>query len=202
MQSINNKRDELRLRSAEHSLGYCALALTETWLDQNIPDAAIQLAGRPVTRVDSKSKGSGLCIFTSDLLCTNVVVRDAHCSPDIEYLLLQRRPFYLPREFTSVGIIAVYVPPHANTKLAMEKLHLAISRYLSTQPDSVVIAAGNFNNANLKSVLPKLCKLPNKEKKMLDQVYCNISHAFKASPLPHLGFSDQKGLSVQSNQIN
>lgn len=48
--SINNKMDELRLWSAAHSLDYCALVLTETWLDQNIPDAATQLAGRCVTR--------------------------------------------------------------------------------------------------------------------------------------------------------
>lgn len=64
VRSVNIKMDALRLRSAVHSLDYCALMLTETWLDQNIPDAAIQLAVCTVTRVDSKSKGGGLCIFT------------------------------------------------------------------------------------------------------------------------------------------
>lgn len=70
VRSVNNKMDELRLQSAAHSRDYCALVLTETWLDQNIPDAAIQLAGRTVTRADNKSKAGGLCIFTSDLWCS------------------------------------------------------------------------------------------------------------------------------------
>lgn len=84
-----------------------------------------------------------------------------HCSPDLEYLMLLCRPFCLPREFTSVVITAVYVPLHANTKLAKEKLHHSISQHLSAQPDSVVIVAREYNHTNLKSVLLKFYESEN-----------------------------------------
>ncbi len=42
--SLNNKMNELRLRITPHSLNHCALIIMETWLDQNSPDAAIELA--------------------------------------------------------------------------------------------------------------------------------------------------------------
>ncbi len=37
------------------------------------------------------------------------------CSPDLEYLTLLCRPFWLQREFTAVTITAVYIPPQADT---------------------------------------------------------------------------------------
>lgn len=94
--------------------------------------------------------------------------------------MLQRRPYYLPRELTSVFITAVYVPPHS------------ISQQLVAQPDSIGIAAGDFNHGNLKSVLPRFHRYVNfqtREKNTLDQVY-------KASTLPHMGLSDHLSLSL------
>ena len=189
--SLNNNMDELRLQSAAHSLNHCVLVITETWLDQNIPDAAIDLVGRTVFRADrtshsGKSKGGGLCIYTNKLWCANATVKDSHCSPDIEYLMLQCRPFYLPREFTSVVITAVYVPPQANARLAMEKLQNAISQHLSLQPDSIVIAAGDFNHANCPAQMSQVCKLPNKRKQHIGPKYTAISHKHTKPALCHI----------------
>lgn len=50
-----------------------------------------------------------------------------HCSPDLEYLVVKYRPFYIPREFSAVLIIAVYIPPQANAKLALERLYDTIN---------------------------------------------------------------------------
>ncbi|KAK7944410.1 hypothetical protein WMY93_000138 [Mugilogobius chulae] len=202
--SLHNKMDELRLRSIAHNLDYCIIIITETWLNQNIPDAVVELAHRTLFRADrtldsGKSRGGGLCIYTHNSWCTNAVVRDCHCSPDLEYIMIQCRPFRLPREFTSVTIVAVYVPPQANVKLAMEKLHHSINQQLSRQPDSFVVIAGDFNQANLKSVLPKLHTYVNfstRGSNTLDQVYCNIPNAYKARALPHVGFSDHLSLAL------
>lgn len=54
-----------RLRSYPDS---CASFFTETWLNHNIPDAAIELVGRTVFRADrtadsGKGKGGGVCIY-------------------------------------------------------------------------------------------------------------------------------------------
>ncbi|XP_055495637.1 uncharacterized protein LOC129699672 [Leucoraja erinacea] len=130
-----SKIDELRLRITTHRrIADCnAMVFTEPWLNDNIPDNAIELEGRTVFRADrtaedsSKTKGSGLCIYVNNTWCTDVVRIGSHCSADLEYLMIKCRPFYLPREFTSTVITAVYVPPDANARLAMEELQAAIT---------------------------------------------------------------------------
>lgn len=55
------------------------------------------------------------------------------------------------------------------------------------------INAGDFNHAELKTVLPKLhqhVKCPTRGDKTLDKVYSNIKHGYRAIQLPHLGQSD------------
>lgn len=59
--------------------------------------------------------------------CADTIVAESHCSADLEYLLIKCRPFYLPQKYTSIVITAVYVPPDANTKLAMQVLHAAVA---------------------------------------------------------------------------
>lgn len=46
-----------------------------------------------------------------------------HCPQDLEYLVVNGRPFYIPREFSVVLIKAVYLPLHANAKISLEELH-------------------------------------------------------------------------------
>lgn len=52
--------------------------------------------------------------------------------------------------------------------------------------------AGHFNHVNLKVVLPnfkRFIHFPTRDNNILDQVYCNISGAYKAAAAPHLGSS-------------
>ncbi len=81
--------------------------------------------------------------------------------------------FYLPREFTAVYIWAVYIPLDTNAKLALAQLHDSINNCLGAHPDSVFIAAGDFNHADLKTVLHKFhrnVKCATRVDKTLDQV--------------------------------
>lgn len=55
-----------------------------------------------------------------------------------------------------VIIIAVYIPPDANIAVALYKLSKVIGKYQHGYPDAVLVVAGDFNQANLKSVLPGL----------------------------------------------
>lgn len=52
--SLNNKMDELRLRTASRCLDYCAMITAETWLDSFTPDTAIELAGPTTFRPDRR----------------------------------------------------------------------------------------------------------------------------------------------------
>ena len=94
-------------------------------------------------------------------------------------------------------ITAVYIPPVANVGIALSLLLKAINTQQRAHPDGVHIIAGDFNQANLKSVLPKFyqhVKCPTRGKNTLDHVYTNIKHAYRAIPLPHLGQSDHLSL--------
>ncbi|KAM7373781.1 hypothetical protein PAMA_022061 [Pampus argenteus] len=196
--------DELRLQIAanKHVKDSCILLFTETWLHQGIPDSAIELAGRTVQRHDrtadsGKRKGGGLCMYVNISWCTNTVITDRHCSPDIEYLTIKCRPIYLPREFTVVTITAVYIPPDANANSAIALLHANVSNQQSRYPGAVHIIAGDFNHADLRTALPKLhqhVKCATRGDNTLDKVYSNIKGGYRASPLPHLGQSDHISL--------
>lgn len=61
---------------------------------------------------------------------------------------------YLPREFTVILLIAVYIPPDANASAATGHLY-DVNSQQSTYPEAVNIIAGDFNHADLKAVLPK-----------------------------------------------
>ncbi len=116
-----------------------------------------------------------------------------HCSPLVEFMFVKCRPFYLPREFTAIVIVAVYIPPCANAKDALCELYSAISEQQTNNPDGFFIIAGDFNHANLKTVLPKFYQHVNfatRGNNTLDFVYTTEKNAYKAVPHPHFGYSD------------
>ena len=99
---------------------------------------------------------------------------DTYCSPDVEYLTVRCRPFYLPREFTVIIITAVYIPPDANTKTTLGCLLSAISKQQRGHPDGVYVIAGDFNKTNLKTVLTEFHQhihCPTRGRNTLDHVY-------------------------------
>ncbi|KAI5085844.1 hypothetical protein C0J45_23589, partial [Silurus meridionalis] len=205
VQSLANKMDELLLRTSSHKrIKKCnVMIFTETWLNNNIPSSAIELGGRSVFQADrtaedsGKCRGGGLCIYVNNSWCTDSAVTESHCSVHLEYLMIRCRPFYLPREFSAIVVTAVYIPPDANAKLAMEELHAASSKQQSAHPEGAIVVAGDFTHSNLKSVLPKFHRnvsCSTRGDKTLDQVYTNIPGAYTAIPLPYLGQSDHLSL--------
>ncbi len=93
--------------------------------------------------------------------------------------MIKCRPFYLPPEFTSTIITAAYIPPNANAKLAMNKLHAAISKQQTAHLEAAFIVVGEFIHSNLKTVLPKFhqhVSCHTREDKTLDHVYTNIAY--------------------------
>ena len=116
VQSTENKIDKLRLRiSYQQDIKNCnILCFTESWLNYNIIN--IQLAGFRLNRqartaASGKSRGGRLCIFVNNSLCTISKEVSRFCSPEVEYLMISCRSHYLPREFTSIFFVAVYISP-------------------------------------------------------------------------------------------
>ncbi len=73
-----------------------------------------------------KTKGGGVCCFMiNKKWCDprNISNLSHSCSPRLEHLSIIFRPFYLPSEFSSIIVSAVYIPPQSDTGLALSKLH-------------------------------------------------------------------------------
>ncbi len=201
VRSLENKLELIQLsRSTQHETrDCCVFVFTETWLNDNIPDSAIQLHGLSCCRADRDSSLSGktrrgsLCVYINKEWCNNAAVLSKHCSSLVEFMVVKCRPFYLPWEFTAIVIVAVYIPPCANAKDALRELYSAISKQQTNNPNGFFIIAGDFNHANLKTVLPKFYQHVNfatRGNNTLDCVYTTVKNAYKAEPRPHLGYSD------------
>ncbi len=171
VRSLENKLDLIQLsRSTQHEArDCCVFVFTETWLNDNIPDSAIQLHGLNCYRVDrdsslsGKTRGGGLCVYINKEWCNNAAVVSKHCSSLVEFMVVKCQPFHLPQEFTAIVIVAVYIPPCANAKDALRELYSTISEQQTNNPDRLFIIAGDFNHANLKTVLPKFYQHVNQQ---------------------------------------
>ena len=124
----------------------------------------IQLAGYTLYRQDrtaasGKTRGGGLCIFVNNSWCTISKEVSRFCSPEVENCMISCRPHYLPREFSSIFFIAVYLPPWREAKVS-----------LLPKSGKAVFTGFNSRPINLLSALSKLL-----DKIVFDQIQCYFS---------------------------
>ena len=78
--SIVNKREELELITEDE--GYEIIGIVETWLNDSIDNAEIELAGYKIFRKDrisqNKTRGCGILLYIKEDI--NVVQRDDICN--------------------------------------------------------------------------------------------------------------------------
>ncbi|KAK3518406.1 hypothetical protein QTP86_003494, partial [Hemibagrus guttatus] len=125
--------------------------------------------------------------------CNDVKVLSQLCSPGLEAFIINCKPFYSPREFSSFILVGVYIPPQGNVREAQRALADEIQSVERTNPDALVIVLGDFNKGNLSHELPKykqFIKCPTREGNVLDHCYTTISGAYRAVPRAALGQSD------------
>ncbi|XP_055367950.1 uncharacterized protein LOC129604646 [Betta splendens] len=202
VRSLANKIDELAAltRYQREYRTSSVLLFTETWLTSLISDSTVALDKFHLLRADrtensGKRKGGGLAVFVNIRWCMprHCTVKMKLCNRDIELLAVGMRPFYLPREFTHVIIIAVYVPPSANADTASETLLSVTSRLQTQHPQALFLISGDFNHAPPSAALPTYTQYvtcPTRDNKTLDLFYANTKEAYAASSLPPLGRAD------------
>ncbi|TWW73162.1 hypothetical protein D4764_15G0005560 [Takifugu flavidus] len=139
--------------------------------------------------------GGGVCFSISSDWCTDVTVISQHCSPAVEHLFINCRPFYSPREFASFVLASVYIAPDADVREAQRTLADCIQQVERTHPDALVIVLGDFNQSNLRYELPRykqFIKCPTRAENTLDHCYTtqNSDDEYRAVPRAALGLSD------------
>ena len=124
--------------------------------------------------------------------CKDVTIEESFCNDDIEYLVIACRPFYLPREFSNVLIINVYIHPESNYAEATRLLENCVTKFETEYPNSVRIILGDFNKCNFHRSIPTYGQsvgFNTTDRGNPDKLYCNIKHAYKAKKMPKLGES-------------
>ncbi|XP_042070768.1 voltage-dependent N-type calcium channel subunit alpha-1B [Haplochromis burtoni] len=203
VRSLAIKIDELSaLVRSQREYRECSLmCFTESWLHQDIPDENASVEGFHTVRADrdsiasGKRKGGGLAVLVNNRWCNpaNITIKERICCPDTELCAVGLRPYYLPREFSHVILVAVYVPPSANPTAACDTIHSAIARLQTQHPSAFIVISGDFNHVSLDNTLPtfkQYVDCPTRGEKTLDLLYANVKDAYSSSSLPPLGRSD------------
>ncbi len=118
----------------------------------------IELMGFSVHRSDrtkeltGKSRGGGVCCYINNLWCDerNLHSIKSFCSPDLEFNMLLCRPFWLPREFTAIIIMAVYIPPSSQHRPGTQGTVWNIIEQETAHPDAAFVVMGDFNKARIE----------------------------------------------------
>ncbi|KAK3510307.1 hypothetical protein QTP70_035175, partial [Hemibagrus guttatus] len=221
VRSLCNKMDELTLQMNKNKdfPTSCVLCFTETWLCDVIPDSALQLGGFNLYRADrhtelsGKTKGGGICFYINNSWCNYVKVLSQLCSPDLEAFIINCKPFYSPREFSSFILVGVYILPQGNVREAQRALADEIQSVERTNPDALVIVLGDLNKATgPDSVSPSLLKhCANQLSPVFTDIFntsletCHVLACFKTSaivPVPKktkiTGLNDYRPVALTS----
>ena len=111
-----------------------------------------------------KTHGGGLRVYISDTWCRDFLVVSKHCLPLVEFTIIKCQPLYLPRKFTTVLLVAVYIPPTSNFNIRSESLNDRYSK----------VIAGDLNHADLKRAFHKMYKqitFATRGANILDQIH-------------------------------
>ena len=164
-QSMRNKMDELEacVHFNSEYRESAMIGLSETWLDENVTDTEINLPGFTCIRGDrtsasGKRHSGGVGLFINERWCNNATASAKVCLPDIEFLTVSVRPFYLPREFPNIYLRMVYCHPKANVDNACSVLTNHIHELEKNFPDVPIII---FIECRLNASLPNFHKFVN-----------------------------------------
>lgn len=88
-------------------------------------------------------------------------------------------------------MILVIAVSHTNTNLALAELSHAINELKTVHKEGFFVVAGNFNHANLKTVLPKFHqpRTSQPEERTAWTKCTNVHGAYKAAVRPQIGTS-------------
>ncbi len=161
-----------------------------------LPPDAFSVLRMDRTAEAGKTEGGEVCFMINKKWCEprNISILSRSCSPHLEHISIISSPFYLPCE---IIVTAVYIPPQADTGLALSKLHDVLSGYINKHPNVAFIIAGDFNKANFRQVNPNChqhVSYPTRGPNTLDHCYTQFKNANIARSLLAFGKSDHAAI--------
>ena len=207
VRSLAPKIDELKLIAEVNDADF--ICLTETWLSQSIPDAALSLSNFILFRNDRQiSHGGGVCIYIKSYIkCRRIKEFE---NPLVESLWLSVRPRRLPRSISVILLAVVYHTTSSGTTENSElysHIQTNVDSFLRRHPDAAVIVTGDFNptstgfsETHLKRIsgLKQIINVPTRQSSILDWCLVNVKDlGYTVSQLPQIGSSDHNAILVK-----
>ncbi|CAI2738937.1 unnamed protein product [Dicrocoelium dendriticum] len=152
-QGLYSKLPELRHR--HEAATWDIIALTETWLSNEILDPEIELSEMSVIRNDRPSRGGGVAIYYRDHLKCEALTEHSLIIPDALFCRLQLSgPDGCPQKKTHDAclIAVVYRPP--NSSADSDDILLNALQYAMSKKYSHYLIMGDFNVPSIASVFP------------------------------------------------
>lgn len=189
--SLFYKVDELAVIASSRSPSI--IAVTETWLSEEIPDHLISIYSYTVLRADRKARvGGGVCVFVSNSFTATKLEITNH--PDyFESLWL-----FFPK--TRLLFVCAYVPPNVSISRAADVMSFfteTADNFMNSGVGQYLSIAGDFNRLNLNTLcfnncLSALVTLPTRGDNVLDNVLISdeLSSSYTCSVGAPLGSSD------------
>ena len=206
IRSVFNKMDELEARVREKAPDF--VVLTESWLDNSIPDEAVALPRYAVIRKDRDRQGGGIILYVPADYPYKIITCAEVSS------MLNCRTEFLAVLFPHVLLICLYHPFWNNSFEHDNAISCVtdIIDYTFTSVDSSrlsTILCGDFNGlrsyfdelSRLTCLSPKVC-CPTRGENILDQIFTNINSNIDPTVHPPIGKSDHCVVSWHPSSTN
>ena len=206
--SIAGKIDELICISSE--VEHQIICVTETWLDETVPNEYVSLPKYDIIRADrSGRRGGGVAIYVHETLPYRT--RYDLSSEDVECVWIVCQPKQLPRSISRLVVACIYLPPnlsHDKIEQAYDYLLHGYDKLITESPDSAFVITGDFNpkgNGFEPKTLSIHCKLKQivrsstRNEATLDLIFTNIQDFYSEPSISApLGTSDHACVKLQS----
>ena len=154
------------------------VCVTESWLNNNIPDDLISIHGYTIHRRDrlDARRGGGLVFFVNNKIsCTRPTDLE---SLKHEAMWLLYRYQRMPRCTTRILIGLVYHPPNGDNYACPSYIIETLDSVFKRHPSAETILLGDFNKLDDRSLLSfplrQLVNAPARGLSILDKIYSNI----------------------------
>ena len=196
--SIFPKLDELCLLNSLHRTSI--IAVTESWLTDNIDSTLLSFSNHTFYRCDRNSgRGGGVCVWCNISLHPEAILFERHEKAETLVLYLRR---------INCVFILIYIPPGLcveDSRLINTSIVNVVDSHLRLHPDSEIILCGDFNQHNADVIESSLClanvvNLPTRNNNVLDKIFLSqdIRNSFNDPIiLPPLSNSDHNCVLLQ-----
>ncbi|KAK7151638.1 hypothetical protein R3I94_008091 [Phoxinus phoxinus] len=199
VRSLRYKCDELYSIAVNNNSA--VIAVSETWLNADIPDSTVNLPGYSMHRRDREGSGGGVALYVDENLTQ---IRLTHLEEDkFEALWVRLRPSRLPRGLSCVIAAVLYFPPHSS---ATAQPDLIITQYLDrclrnierNYQQAAIVILGDTNKYKSETIcsrhgLKQIVAGATRKTSQLDSILTNISSMYESPEhLPPVGSSDHE----------